>query len=150
MTWCQSLQLRSEFIAVCDFASVCKKNCVDYLGELNCLTLSQTSPGFFRVCGTSLLKTLWEKEKLLVKSNFSYSHHVFYPFGELSAIFMKIETAVCKLCYLGTVSNLLIGKGLRCMAIREQLTRHTMCMLLKHSRGMMALLLISLTHRKMM
>ena len=30
---------------------------------------------------TSLLKTLWEKEKLLVTSNFSFSHHVFYPFG---------------------------------------------------------------------
>ena len=30
---------------------------------------------------TSLLKTLWEKEKLLVTSNFSFSHCVFYPFG---------------------------------------------------------------------
>ena len=30
---------------------------------------------------TSLLKTLWEKEKLLVTSNFSFSHIVFYPFG---------------------------------------------------------------------
>ena len=27
------------------------------------LTLSQTSPGFLCVCSTSLLKTLWEKEK---------------------------------------------------------------------------------------
>ena len=30
---------------------------------------------------TSLLKTLWEKEKLLVKSNFSFSPSVFFPFG---------------------------------------------------------------------
>ena len=30
---------------------------------------------------TSLLKTLWEKEKLLVTSNFSFSHSVFYPYG---------------------------------------------------------------------
>ena len=30
---------------------------------------------------TSLLKTLWEKEKLLVTSNFSFSHGVFYLFG---------------------------------------------------------------------
>ena len=37
----------------------------------------------------SLLKTQWEKEKLLVTSNFSFSHSAFYPFGELSAIFMK-------------------------------------------------------------
>ena len=37
-------------------------------------------PWFLRVCCTSLLKTLWEKEKLLVTSNFSFSHSVFYPF----------------------------------------------------------------------
>ena len=30
---------------------------------------------------TSLLKTLWEKEKLLVMSNFSFSHSVFFLFG---------------------------------------------------------------------
>ena len=29
------------------------------------------------VCSTSLLKTLWEKEKLLVMSNFSFFHRVF-------------------------------------------------------------------------
>ena len=37
-------------------------------------------PWFLRVCSTSLLKTLWEKDKLLVTSNFSFSHSVFYPF----------------------------------------------------------------------
>ena len=31
-------------------------------------------PWFFCVCSTSLLKTLWKKEKLLVSSNFSFSH----------------------------------------------------------------------------
>ena len=61
------------------------------------LTLSQTSPGFLCVCSASLLKTLWEKEKLLVTSNFSFSRSVFYPFGELSAIFIKFKIAVCKL-----------------------------------------------------
>ena len=34
-------------------------------------------PWFLRVCSTGLLKTLWEKEKLLVMSNFSFSHSVF-------------------------------------------------------------------------
>ena len=34
-------------------------------------------PWFVRVCITSLTKTLWEKEKLLVTSNFSFSHSVF-------------------------------------------------------------------------
>ena len=36
---------------------------------------------FWRTWETSLLKTLWEKEKLLVTSNFSFSHNVFYLFG---------------------------------------------------------------------
>ena len=49
-----------------------------------------------RVCSTSPLKTLGEKKKLLVTSNFSFSHSVFYPFGELSAIFIKSEIVVCK------------------------------------------------------
>ena len=43
-------------------------------------------PWFLRVCSISLLKTMWEKEKLLVTSNFSFFHRVFYPFRELSAI----------------------------------------------------------------
>ena len=30
---------------------------------------------------TSVLKTQWEKEKLLITSNFSFFHSVFYPFG---------------------------------------------------------------------
>ena len=36
---------------------------------------------FWRPWETSLLKKLWEKEKLLDTSNFSFSHTVFYPFG---------------------------------------------------------------------
>ena len=54
-------------------------------------------PWFLRVCSTSLLKTLWEKEKLLVTINFSFSHSVFCQFGELSAIFIKFEFVVCNL-----------------------------------------------------
>ena len=42
------------------------------------LTLSQISL-FLRVCSTSILKTRWEEEKLLVMSNFSFSNSVFYP-----------------------------------------------------------------------
>ena len=60
-------------------------------------------PWFLRVCWTSLLKTLWEKKKLLVTSNFSFSHSVFYPFGKLSAIFIKFEIVVCKLFQFGRV-----------------------------------------------
>ena len=54
-------------------------------------------PWFLRVCSTSRQKTLWEKEKLLVRSNFSFSHSVFYLFGELSVIFIKSEIVFCNL-----------------------------------------------------
>ena len=36
-------------------------------------------PWFLRVCSTSLLKTLWKKEKSIETSNFSFFHIVFYP-----------------------------------------------------------------------
>ena len=51
---------------------------------------------FLRVCRKLLSKTLWEKEKLLVTSNFSFSHSVFYSSGKLSAIFIKLKIVVCK------------------------------------------------------
>ena len=54
-------------------------------------------PWFLRFCSTRLLKTLWKKEKLLVTSNFSFFHSVFYPLGELSVIYMKMKIVVCKL-----------------------------------------------------
>ena len=60
-------------------------------------------PWFLHVCSTSLLKTLWEKEKSLVTSNFSFSHSVFYPFRELSAIFTKFKIVLCKLFQFGRV-----------------------------------------------
>ena len=68
-------------------------------------------PWFLSVCNTSLLKTLWEKEKLLVTSNFSFSHSVFYPLGELCAIFIKFEIVVCKYFQFGRVQNCRFGKG---------------------------------------
>ena len=46
-------------------------------------------PWFLCVCSISLLKTL-------IWSNFSFIHSVFYPFSELSAIFVKFKTVVCK------------------------------------------------------
>ena len=39
------------------------------------------------------------KEKLLVTSNFSFTRSVFYPFGELSAIFIEFKIVVCKLSF---------------------------------------------------
>ena len=79
-------------------------------------------PWFLRVCSKSLLKTLWEKGKLLVTSNFSFSHSVFYPFGVLSAIFLKFKIVVCKLFEFGRVLNMSFGKGLRSRINDHQLT----------------------------
>ena len=69
-------------------------------------------PWFSRVCSTSLLKTLWEKEKLLLTSNFSFFRSVFFPLRKLSAIFIEFEIVICKLFQFGRVQNLSFGKGL--------------------------------------
>ena len=70
-------------------------------------------PWFLCVCSTSHLKTLWEKEKLLVTSNFSFSRSVFYLFGELAAIFIKSKIVLCQSFEYGRVKYLSFGKGLR-------------------------------------
>ena len=74
-------------------------------------------PWFLRVCRRSFLKTLWEKEKLLVTSNFSFSHSVFYPFRELFAIFIKFEIVVCKV---------LVWKSLK-FVVWERVNTHKIC-----------------------
>ena len=90
-----------------------------YLGSVVSYKLLQrcsnplpNKPWFLRVCSTGPLKTLWEKEKLLVMSNFSFSHSVFCLFGELSVLFIKSKIVVCKLFQFGKILNLLFGKGL--------------------------------------
>ena len=54
-------------------------------------------PWFLRVCSTSLLKTSSEKEKLLLTSNFSFSHSVFFPSVDPFATFIQFEIVVCEL-----------------------------------------------------
>ena len=68
-----------------------------YLALIFHLTLSQTSPGFDVSAVQVFWKTLWEKEKLLVTSNFSFSCSVSYSSGELPAIFIKYEIIIYKL-----------------------------------------------------
>ena len=64
----------------------------------------QNKPWFLRVYNLNLLKTPWENEKLLVTSNFSFTHSVFYPLTEeLCAIFIKFKIVVCKLFQFGNV-----------------------------------------------
>ena len=50
----------------------------------------QNNPLFLCVCNISLKKTLWEEKKLLAMSNFSFTHGLFCPFGELSPILSNL------------------------------------------------------------
>ena len=75
------------------------------------LLYPQCFPPFWRTFKI-LLNTLWEKEELLLTSNFSFSHSVFYPSGELSTILIKFGIVVCKLLRFGRILNLSFGKGL--------------------------------------
>ena len=68
-------------------------------------------PWILRVCCTGLLKTLWEKEKLLVTSNFSFSHSVFYPFWEFSVIFVNLKLLSAKSFSLEESKICRLGKG---------------------------------------
>ena len=61
------------------------------------LILSQNKPFFLRVCSISLLKTLWEKEKMLLMINITFSYSFFYPFGKFSTIFINLKIIVCSL-----------------------------------------------------
>ena len=78
---------------------------------LKALTLSRTSPSFYMSTVQVFCKH-WEKEKLLVTSNFSFFSTVLYLFGEMSAIFIKLEIVVYILFQFGSVWNLSFGKGL--------------------------------------
>ena len=60
----------------------------EWVNRLNPLP---NKPLFLCVCRASLLKTVWEKEKLLITSNSYFSRSVFYTFCELSAILHQIK-----------------------------------------------------------
>ena len=83
-------------------------------------------PWFLHVCSISLLKTPWEKEKLLVTSNFSFSHCVFYHFRELTAIFIKTEIVICKLFWFGRLKFVVCErvKGYCCFRILQEYCCH--------------------------
>ena len=56
----------------------------------------QNKPLFLSVCRTSLLK-LPLNERLFVMSYLSTSHSVFFSFGKLSIILIKLKIVICKL-----------------------------------------------------
>ena len=77
-----------------NFLSIANENPILWFQIFFCLKNLTVNPSphsntFWRPWETSLLKTLRQKEKLLVTSNFSFIHSVFYPFRELSEIFIK-------------------------------------------------------------
>ena len=69
---------------------------------------------FLSVCSTRCLKTLWEKEKLLVLSNFFFSLRVFCPFWRTFCHFNQIWS-----CRLQTLS---VWKSLKCV-VWERINR---------------------------
>ena len=52
-----------------------------------------------------------ENDKLLIVSNFSFSHSVFYLFGELFTIFIKSEIVICRLLSFEKSKICHLGKG---------------------------------------
>ena len=59
-----------------------------------------------------ILKTQWEKEKLLATSNFSFSHRVCYQFGGLSAIFIQSDLLSTNSFSMEESKKFLFDKGL--------------------------------------
>ena len=72
----------------------------------------KNDPWFLRVSNSSLLKTLRKKEKLLVTSNFSFFHSVFYPFGKPSVIFFEFEIVRLQTVSVWKSIKLSFGKGI--------------------------------------
>ena len=76
---------------------------LNHHGEIS-LTLYHTIPTLNNPKKKKIaLKTLWEKEKMLVTSIFSFSHNVFYPSQSKFQSFIYIYFVVCKCFNLGTV-----------------------------------------------
>ena len=68
------------------------------------------NPWFLCTCSSSLLKTLWEKEKLLITHA---QHFLFVPtvFTTLSAISIKFKIVACKVFHFVRVRICRLGKG---------------------------------------
>ena len=76
------------------------------------LTLSQTSPGFYVSAVRVFRKHCGKRRNCSLTSNFSFSHSVFYLFGELSTIFIELKIVVFKLFQFGRLKNLSFLKGI--------------------------------------
>ena len=84
-------------------SSVCQQNL-----NLWHLSLYQTIPTLSTL-ERGLLETLWEKEKMLVSSIFSFSHNVFYPSQNIFQNFNHISIFVCKRFQFRQVYNFVVS-----------------------------------------
>ena len=100
-----SVMTPNNYICANMLISVASLLCVSYT-----LTHSHTMTPF-----EALLKTLWEKEKLLVTSNFSFTHSVFYQFLLFTSN-SKLSSADC--FNLDQSKILLSGNGLSTQVIQ--------------------------------
>ena len=77
------------------------------------LTLSQTSSGFYM----SEMQVFWKHNGKTINCSLQaispFSTVFFYLFGELSAIFIKFEIAVCKLFQVGRVLRFIVWKRVK-------------------------------------
>ena len=76
------------------------------------LTLYNAIPTFNAPEKKSFLKTLWEKQKMLVTSIFCFSHNVFYPSQKEFLFWSYIYLVICKYFQLDQSENLSFGKEL--------------------------------------
>ena len=67
---------------------------------------------FLRVCSIGLLKTLWENEKLLVTSNFSFSQ-CFLPFRKTFCHFYQIRSSRSKTLWVWKSQNFVIWERVK-------------------------------------
>ena len=70
--WFLSFQKKNHFLSHIYFFNLDRFTILLFGKELTCLTLSQTSPVFY-LSAVQVFWKHWEKEKLLVTSNFSFS-----------------------------------------------------------------------------
>ena len=57
--------------------------------------------------------TLWEKEKMLVTSIFTFYQHVFNPIKDINHHFSKLYFVICKCFQFGPVLNFVIWKRVK-------------------------------------
>ena len=74
-------------------------------------------PWFLCVCSASLLKTLWEKDKLLVTSNLSFSPRCFLPVWRTFCHFHQIWNCSLRTLSLWKSSELVVWERVKQVAI---------------------------------